>query len=814
MGDHLAFVHIFAQEARPAFEPARISPDECALLSGMMRQRPERANELTWPEGPAEPADREPEPPARPGAVSKFDVLRLNGGGPSGMFSEAWAQPADTPRDPAIGYGPGGHPLSLYPLDRSSGIPHGLVVGSPEARQKVVRAVTLALTAGHSPADLQFLFAGLGQHPLGDPIDLPHVLYSEEELLGSPERLRRFFEFLSDELEARSAGPPQDVSRPWNIDADEFNLGEMYERFRQDPHSVSRAWWDFFEDYQPGEQLSALPTPPETRPRLLVVVDLSLTFPSSRREVGETLLSLAQRGRALDVQLLLTSSTVENTTIWDRFLPLLGWRIAADHLPPDQLQRVLGQANLQFPDGEPTAYFLAGGGSPQRFTVAPEPPRATIADFVRRTRAPQQGSSADSIGVEDIGRMFAELDAAIENERRMMGGEPFDGATVQAALQEILWGDADTLRSGRGLTLRNLVFPAPFRPEMIVTARLYGKMLNELGLLSPGTLSIRPFHELYRLRGDPRDRPGLLSAFRGHILLVRDEAVPTPTGESARLWLSDTLNSGLAQGAEGPLVILCGEPEELSARLVGFVLESRYVRAFESVPPPPRTRPSRGRTMRLGSDPETGESVILDFDVDRHLLISGPSRPEKAALVDGIVDKLAASGNGQERLIYVLDTGTSQRDRKKARAWQRRGVRHTGSPGDFRTLLTEASGSLRTHPPSDGGPEIHLVVASHPDTRRNHDSLAQVVPHLGALLDEDVHLVLALNDLGAPGPFRPVIARLRQLDSPVLLTHYVGGAEASLWDLPVSSVGPLFGDHALLARPGRQRRVRLDGVGR
>ncbi|NDU71625.1 hypothetical protein GWI34_03145 [Actinomadura sp. DSM 109109] len=318
MGDQFASVHIFAQEARPAFTPARVSLNALGQILTLMERRGLEARLLPVPE---EPAAAEP----------AFDVLRLNGGGPSGGIPETWARPASDSRDPAIGYRPDGHPLSLYPLDPSSGIPHGLVVGSPEARQRVVRAITLALAAGRSPADLEFAFAGMGEHPLGEPIGLPHVWYSQNELLGSPDRLQRFLEFLSDEVHTRSAGPPDSG----------------------------------------------------TRPRMLVVADLSLTFPLSRREVGETLLSLAQRGRALDVQLLLTSSTVENTTIWDRFLPLLGWRIAANPLPPDQLRRVLGQASLQFPDDGRTAYLASGSGSPQRFTMAPEPPRDVIDVFVR-----------------------------------------------------------------------------------------------------------------------------------------------------------------------------------------------------------------------------------------------------------------------------------------------------------------------------------------------------------------------------------------------------------------------------------------------
>ncbi|MGW2306764.1 SAV_2336 N-terminal domain-related protein [Actinomadura luteofluorescens] len=841
-GEGLAFLHVFADRAHPAFRPARIHIDAATRLIEEMKRRGRRAREVPWPED-AEPGEAEPEeagqagpapPPftdvastsgtpvdatSSPAPSPEFDVLRLNGVGSSGMFRETWALPSDTPRDPAIGYGPGGHPLSLYPLDRSSGIPHGLVVGSPEARQKVVRAITLAVAAGHSPADLQFVFAGLGQHPLGEPIDLPHVLFSEEELLGSPERLRRFFEFLSDELEARSASPPQDVSRPWNLDADEFTLDEMYERFRQDPHSVSRAWWDFFEDYQPGEQHAALPPPPpETRPRLVVVTDLSLTFPSSRREVGETLLSLAQRGRALDVQLLITSSSVENTTIWDRFLPLLGWRIAADRLPPDQLQRVLGQANLQFPDDEPTAYLLAGGGSPQRFTVAPEPPRGAVEDFFQRTRELPQAPAAETApagpGPEEIDRLLADLDERIGRETRTVEGAPVDLSLVGAALREILRVDAEAARSGGLRPIRHLLFPGRFRPEMGVTAKLYGEILTELGVLPGGTQNVLTPGYV----GSPENESDHVTqiteffrSFQGGVIVVRD--APRRALENGYLH-SETmrnLSSLIQDERDDTLIIVCGEPspfEVLLESVPDLARHFRRVHAFDAGTPASTARPSRGRSVRLGRDADTGEPVLLDFDVDRHLLISGPSGSGKATLVRGIVDELASSGTERDRLIYFLDMHMSPRDMARGEAWGRAGVRHTSSPEEFGGMLTEARWSTRVRVLRGRGPSIFLVV-SHRPRLLGDDPLAAAIPDLQTMREHGVHLILARHQFTFGESLDPMVTLLRELGAPALLTRYVGGQEAGLWDVPSSMQGPLEAGDALLVHPGRQRLVRL-----
>ncbi|GAA2252659.1 hypothetical protein GCM10010402_04780 [Actinomadura luteofluorescens] len=840
-GEGLAFLHVFADRAHPAFRPARIHIDAATRLIEEMKRRGRRAREVPWPED-AEPGEAEPEeagqagpapPPftdvastsgtpvdatSSPAPSPEFDVLRLNGVGPSGMFHETWALPSDTPRDPAIGYGPGGHPLSLYPLDLSSGIPHGLVVGSPEARQRVVRAITLALAAGHSPSDLQFVFAGLGQHPLGEPVDLPHVLYSEEELLGSPERLRRLFEFLSDELEARSAGPPQDVSRPWNLDADEFTLDEMYERFRQDPHSVSRAWWDFFEDYQPGDQPDALPPPPpETRPRLVVVVDLSLTFPSSRRELGETFLSLAQRGRALDVQLLLTSSTVENTTIWDRFLPLLGWRIAADRLPPDQLQRVLGQANLQFPDDDPTAYLLAGGGSPQRFTVAPEPPRDAINDFGRRTREVTQGPSAETAprGPDpvDIDRLLAGLDDIVGSEPRTATGDPADVSTVRAALREILQADAESARSGQRRPLRHLVFPSPYRPDMRLTAKLYGKMLNDLGVLSQGDLPpVGDDPPIYWTVSSADSLPDLIRSFRGRLLILDvDTPKALPPHYSSDPLFRQLLSILLAE-PEGPLAVLCGEPErfeELRQAFPQFSEHFRWVHAFDAEATPPRATISRSRSVRLGSDPDTGEAALLDFGVDRHLLVSGPSGSENAALVREIVDDLVRSDTAQNRLVFFLDMHMNPRESARVEAWGRAGMEHTSSPEEFSRMLTPAAWIRRTRLFTDGGLETYVVVA-HSHRLLQDDLLAATIPDLRTLQEHGARLILARNRISSGEPLDPLVTLLRELDAPALLTKHVGGYDAALWNVPPSLHGPLGSGEALLVHPGRQRLIRLD----
>ncbi|RFS84788.1 hypothetical protein D0T12_14795 [Actinomadura spongiicola] len=366
--------------------------------------------------------------PEQPPAAN-VDVLGMNGVDPRRSFEATWALEPFTPRNPAIGQDPDGIGVSLYPLNLSSGIPHGLIAGETEARQRVVRAIVLALAAGHSPAGLTFAFAGLGEHPLGEPLDLPHVRYSEDELLGHPAKLRHFMDYLS-------------------------RVGDT-------------------------TRLSS-----ETRPRLLLVADLSLTFPSSRREVGEALLTLAQRGRPLGVQLLLSSTTVEDTTMWNRFLPLLGWRIAASRIPPAELRRVLGQAALPFPD-ERTAYLLAGGGAPRRFHVAPEPPRMIVDDFVARTRTVGfRGQPPSLLGVH------------VDELPAVRGGRIPIGVDVDTLEPVFVDFDADPHllvagpnRSGRANLLRLLIDAIAARSDRAVyvldSFEILLNLAEEFGLTEP-----------------------------------------------------------------------------------------------------------------------------------------------------------------------------------------------------------------------------------------------------------------------------------------------------------------------------------------
>ncbi|MEO3822575.1 SAV_2336 N-terminal domain-related protein [Actinomadura sp. B10D3] len=769
--DDAAFLHVLGEQARPGFRPARISVDEVFPLGEQMRRHFSERHETT-------PPSTVPEPDVTPTVVPRLDVLRLNGGGSSGVFREAWAQPASTPRNPAIGFDPTGNVVSLYPLDASAGLPHGLIVGSPEARQRIVRAITLTLAAGYSPENLHIAFAGLGRHPLGDPRDLPHVRYTQDELLGHPGELQRFLDYLTHQLNIRSARPPRNV-----------------------PGASEPTTTAFFEE----------------QPRLLVVADISLTFPQSRREVGETLLAVAQRGRALGVQLLLTSSTVENTMIWDRFLPLLGWRIVASPLPPAELGRVLGRSNLPFSEDR-SAYLLAGGGTPQPFTVAEEPPAPVVDGFIARVWDHWRSISTEVTSPEDLvsvpgvrrwpeavdpavlDHLIADLDEMIEDESQTREGDPVDGAQVRTALRQILRAEADDLRLGVPGGPHHLLFPAPHTPEMNATARQYGNILADLGALPRNNMVTFETGDEPGSESDPAD------AVTG-FFLVRDRPAQGPEMTYLGAETIEPLISSWDENPDGPLMILCGDPDrlrELLRTVPGFADRFRWVSAFEAPPARPQARASL--QVRLGSDPETGEPVLQDFGIDRHLLISGPYGPGRT-MAHRIVDQLVATGDARDQAVYVLDEGDARTAPRSS--WAQAGVRYTTSAVQFAPLLDEAIWRARAQLMGGTGPSVYVVVAGRQRLLLD-DPLSELLPQLRSSRDHGLHLVLVRHQMTLGEPTDPVVMAMRELGAPVLLTSYVGGHEAKLWWVPPELHRHLTHGLALLAHPDRRRFVSLD----
>ncbi|SNS59808.1 FtsK/SpoIIIE family protein [Actinomadura meyerae] len=631
------------------FRPARLSSDDADSIVEAVRRRAPRVDRLHLPADPVAP----PQPPA-PEAPPRFDVLRLNGGGPSGMFHETWALPASEPRSPGIGYDESGDVVTLYPLDISAGIPHGMIVGDTEARRRVMRAITFSLAAAYSPSDLTFAFAGLGEHPLGEPLDLPHVRYSDEELLGSADRLRRFTGFLSNEMEARSA------------------------RAVADP------------------------------PGLVVFADVSLTFPAGRPEAAEALLTVAQKGAALGVQLLVGSATVEDTTIWDRFLPLLGWRVAASEQPPAVLQRVLGRASLPFA-GERTAYLRAGSGAPRRFSVADEPPAPAVEDFVRRTR-----------------------------ERAALP------ATARTPLADPVPPLDDFPPDG------HLVFCGRFGEEMLTTARWYGSRRASQGALPHGNVTATSWRMLVGQDSGERDTPvpRLFRESAGGVLVVEDagELVTAEGGPLAMAAIE--VIARMAADRADPLIVLCGPAPAMRALLT--LLPPGTADGFRMVAPAewggdagslPEHLPrgelamaSHGR-IPIGVEDGTQAPAVLAFRELPHFSVVGPPGSGKTNVLYLVFDALSTGGEEP----YVIDPsgGLNDLDFRLGGPPRVSTGEYAATTSQARSLIGGLLGRLERSPAA----EFYLLVDDHDLLDRG--LFLPLGPHLG---EGRLHLVVARTE--------------------------------------------------------------------
>ncbi|WP_207401073.1 FtsK/SpoIIIE domain-containing protein, partial [Actinomadura roseirufa] len=658
-----------------------------------------------------------------PAHVPEEEVAQLVGTMAVGE-ADAETEEISIPDPPPIGVGPDGDPITLDPFDPTLDIPHGLVVGETRDRQRVLRNILAHLAAAHPPDRLGIVIAGLGEDPLGGALVFPHHsphrrdLY--EEMLGRPEGLRRFLEFLNDELETRAA------------------------------------------DEEPAR-------------RLLIVVDLSLTFPPSRPDVAETLLSLAQRGTPLGIHLLVSSSIVEGTTTWARFLPLLRWRIVVSPLAPGELQRTMGRPSLSFGNGDRTAFLRIGNEAPDHFTVAPVP------------------EDAWNISAEALDRLRAYV------------ARVADAQKIRTLLRQLIDAEAERVETGRPLAPRHIMFQGRTMPEMRTLARLYSRMLANLGVLWRGHLTETSLSNLTR-------EDALHHAFRearGGVLFIDIDGEP---GTPRLFAFTSELATLMQHYSDELIVVMSGDQTRLHSVLMVTARDSfRWVR-FVDLPAPPRDSAASppGRRIPIGVDEDTGDPVLLDFDKDRHLVITGPPGSGKAQVTQLLVREIATRIPAEERLIYVLNLANVPREflaEAQGHEDARAGLRYARSDAEFALLLTEAAQKAQSRESAGPGPEIYVVTNLR--LPLGGDTLRPLLRLLKPGLASGLHLVLSRQQTSLWDAPDDVLSSMRALAAPALFLGFSGGQRAESWGVPPQMQRVLAPGHGLLAWPDRRRRVRL-----
>ncbi|MBT2208604.1 SAV_2336 N-terminal domain-related protein [Actinomadura sp. NEAU-AAG7] len=612
-------------------------------------------------------------------------------------------QDEPAPRSPALF----GHDFD--PLAASARMPHGLVVGETGARQRVVREIVTELAAHHSPAGLDMIFAGFGEHPLGGAIGLPHHTHDYEELLGRPALLDEFLDFLAEEMRERDLGRPSG--------------------------------------------------------RLLVVADISLTFPSSRRDAAEALLSLAQRGEPLGVHLLLSSTTVERTTIWRRFLPLLKWRVAATRLPPAELQQVMGRATLPFPT-EHTAYLLTPGSPPRPFEAQGIPTRIL--------RPPQ----FDQPAYQGVPPPFRSALRSIETRLRA--------------------------REGRLSSPPHAIFEGPFAPDREAAATAYGRMLARLGVTSADRVMLTSWTVLKGwLSGAPATAP---SRWPGTMLISDADLMPSAADSSS----VDALGAQMDEN-EGLVVVLCGERGLLRAlserhprftsRFAGITAERTFALAPGAPADLTEVPQVSGRRLPLGIEHgDADEPVVLDLDVHPHLLVTGPPGTGAADVMRLVLGELLKRLPADDKPVYFIDRVAGPGVPPDV---SERYLRYARTQSEVAALLDEVGTRVRGGGPSRNA-ETYLVIEGL--LERGHEDLTRaVMPLLESSHQTGFHLVMSHPQTVRADP-GPLLSKLRELAAPAVITGPCTGPEAETWAVTPPSE-PLPRGWVVVARPGDRPKI-------
>ncbi|GAA3935159.1 hypothetical protein GCM10023085_15660 [Actinomadura viridis] len=530
----------------------------------------------------------------------------------------------------------------------------GVVVGDRAERQRLLRLIVTS----HASEDVGVILAGLGDAPLGEGPTPSNVLSAQDELLGDSEGLRRLIGALSDEIEQRQA-----------------------------------------------------PAPRSDRPRpLIVVIDVSLTLPTHRPELGELLLRMALHRKKLGVHLIVATTEIEDTTVWDRLLALLDWRIAVSPVSPSTSQRLFGHAQLSWPPSgtSPHIHLRTGRKAPVLVRLAeplpppreagrplpPEPAGADLATFIDQAWRRAQRADAALIGVdEDDDPVVLEL----REHGVITGAEGRDELVRSVILSLALANPPDVLSFTLLDPLASDVFTGVWRLPH-VAATIAGRLERERAYHHESTLASELDRRAEALKTLPPDQdvpaplmlvvfndasPSVLGTWLPHLLiwiarhgprlgvhLVRVVPVEDGASLSDGMWHLATHSPGMATlSARGnpPVYFFpyrpSGDLDQIVQTMARFGRESPPLGAGPVRPKAPlpdllapdRLPPVSGRRIPIGVEDGTHAPVMIDLDADPHLLVVGPPGAGKTNLLRLIISGIADRGDPEGTLICIID---------------------------------------------------------------------------------------------------------------------------------------------------------------
>ncbi|MFF5258173.1 SAV_2336 N-terminal domain-related protein [Actinomadura viridis] len=530
----------------------------------------------------------------------------------------------------------------------------GVVIGDRAERQRLLRLIVTS----QASEDVGVILVGLGDAALGEGPAPPNVLSARDELLGDTEGLRRLIGDLSDEIEDRQA---------------------------------------------PGRR-SHRPQP------LIVVIDVSLTLPTHRPELGELLIQMARHRTKLGVHLIVATTEIEDTTMWDRLLAYLDWSIAVSPIPPSTSRRLFGRARLSWPpsDASPHVHLRKGREAPVVVRLAEslpsprelkrpvpmEPAGADLATFIDQAWRRAQPADAAPIGVdEDDDPVVLEL----REHGVITGARGRDELVRSVILSLALANPPDMLSFTLVDPLASDAFTGVWRLPH-VAATVAGRLERERAHHHASMLASELDRRAEALETLPPDQdvpsplmlvvfndasPSVLDSWFSPVLerIVRDgprlgvhliRVVPEEDGASTSggTWHLAPHGLGMATlsasgnpsvwffpyrppvGVDQIVRIMTRHGRESPPLGAGPV---RPRRPLPDLLTPDRLPPVSGRWIPIGIEDGTHAPVMVDLDNDPHLLVVGPPGAGKTNLLRLIIKGIADRGDPEDTLICIID---------------------------------------------------------------------------------------------------------------------------------------------------------------
>ncbi|MFC6878353.1 FtsK/SpoIIIE domain-containing protein [Actinomadura yumaensis] len=185
-----------------------------------------------------------------------------------------------------------------------------------------------------------------------------------------------------------------------------------------------------------------------------------------------------------------------------------------------------------------------------------------------------------------------------------------------------------------------------------------------------------------------------------------------------------------------------------------------------------------GNRIPIGIDEERLAPVRLDLALDPHVLVVGPPGIGRTNVLRLVLASLAGTAAAGRALVFVIDPGGAL----AALADGDDRIVYGGSPERVAEIVAEVRRIVRERlaaPNAPGGPGVYVVVDDH--DLLGDDPLTPLHSLLGSGAELGLHLVAARRSTEGGEVPDPLVLKLHEMESPLLLMAYGHGVEEALW---------------------------------